>query len=172
MLPETGTTVNNCNAKRLEKARRLLEAGLVQYDDGCYIVGSESLPGWGHIVTPRNGTHPAACTCRDYLHRQAAKGERCAHLWAAYLAEVQLRETRARLRAELATPAPTEQPKPPKRYRRDVVVIIRRPRVVEDQRALGRRLARYEGEQSGLRRDVLCGTVADWPGADDHPAHP
>jgi hypothetical protein len=155
--------VNNCNDKRLEKARRLLAAGLVQHDDGCYIVGSESLPGWGHIVTPRNGSHPAACTCRDYLHRQAAKGARCAHLWAAYLAEVQIRETRARLRAELATPA--EQPKP-KRYRRDVVVIIRRPRVVEDQRALEQHLARYEGEQSGLRRDALCGTLADW---DAHP---
>jgi hypothetical protein len=160
--PNVTYVKGGCSSKRLEKARRLLAAGLVQYDDGCYIVGSESLPGWGHIVTPRNGSHPAACTCKDYLHRQAAKGQRCAHLWAAYLAEVQLRETRARLRAELATPAPTEHPKPPKRYRRDVVVIIRRPRVVEDQRVLGRHLARYEGEQSSLRREVLCGSLADW----------
>jgi hypothetical protein len=160
MLPDPAARVNNCNSSRLEKARRLLAAGLVQYDDGCYIVGSESLPGWGHIVTPRNGTHPAACTCKDYLHRVGPRGERCAHLWAAYLAEVQLRETRARLRAELATPAPTEQPKPPKRYRRDVTVIIRRPRVSEDQRALGQRLARYEGEQAQGRREALCGTLA------------
>jgi hypothetical protein len=152
---------------RVEKARRLLAAGLVQAEeDGSYLVGSEGLPGWWHIVTPRRGSAPAACTCRDYLHRQAPKGERCAHIWAAYLSEVQLRETRARLRAELAAqaPAPAEAPTPtpekPRRYRRDVRVIIRRPTLRADAARLEVVTRREERRQAGALRELRCGTLA------------
>jgi hypothetical protein len=168
-VAEPRPSVNNPADSRCIKARRLLAAGLVQVEeDGSYLVGSESLPGWWHIVTPRNGTHPAACTCRDYLHRQGPRGGRCAHLWAARFAEVQLRETQARTRAELGAqpPAPAESttpetPTPPKRYRRDVKVIIRRPTVRASQVRLEEATRREERRQAGALRQLRCGTRAD-----------
>jgi hypothetical protein len=163
---ETHTPEPAKNA-RAEKARRLLAAGLVQAEeDGSYLVGSEGLPGWWHIVTPRRGSAPAACTCRDYLHRQAPKGERCAHLWAAYLSEVQLRETRARLRAELAAQAPApaaEEPAPskPRRYRVLTRVRIHRPTIKAAAALLEVVTRREERRQAGALRELRCGTLAE-----------
>jgi hypothetical protein len=158
-------TPEPADTARIEKARRLLAAGLVQHqEDGSYHVGSESLPGWQHLVTPRRGTAPAACTCRDYLHRQRAQGGRCAHLWAARFAEEQLRETQARLRAELAAPAPAlEAPSKPRRYRVLTRVIIRRP-TLRAAAALLEVVTRREAQrQAALLRELRCGTRADDP---------
>lgn len=125
---------------RIEKARRLLAAGLVVLeDDGSYTVRSESDPATGYIVTPRTSDIPAQCSCPDFTHRQGPKGERCAHLYAARFHVQQLRARRQQTLAELA-----------------------RPTVREDAKALGARTREVERTQERLRRDALCGTRADW----------
>lgn len=120
---------------RIAKAYRLLAAGLVVLeDDGSYTVRSESDPSLGYIVTPRTADAPARCLCPDFEHRQSRRGERCAHLWAAFLHVKQLRARRA---AELA-----------------------RPTVREDSKALERRTREIQRDQARLRREALCGTLA------------
>lgn len=179
MRVKTNTTPDTClegHARsacyNLVEARRLLAAGLVvAEDDGSYTVRSESDLDYGYIVTPRNGSHPAACTCSDY-DRRRQEGARCVHLEAARLAEVQLRERQRQTAAELAAEEAAPKPPPQPKKRRGRGVKIRRPSIAQDQRALRQRLARFEGEQVQLRREALCGTVADdWPAAED-PAHP
>jgi hypothetical protein len=129
---------------RIEKAKRLLDAGLVVLeDDGSYTVRSESDSSRGYIVTPRTSDIPAQCTCPDFEHRQSRTGGRCAHLWAAFLHVKQLRARRQQTLAELA-----------------------RPTVREDAKALGARTREVERAQARLRREALCGTRADW---DAHP---
>jgi predicted nucleic acid-binding Zn finger protein len=146
--PETCLDAHkNVATPRFDKARRLLEAGLVVLeDDGSYTVRSESDSSRGYIVTPRTSDAPAQCSCPDFTHRQSKTGGRCAHLWAARLHVQQLRERRRLTLAELA-----------------------RPTVRAAAKALGACTRKIEQAQARLRRSALCGTVADWPGGAAHP---
>ena len=74
------------NNSRLQKAYRLLANNQVaRQENGAYVVMSESSPGY-YMVSPGQ---PALCTCPDYEHRSAREHSfRCAHIWAATIAEV------------------------------------------------------------------------------------
>jgi hypothetical protein len=159
MISNHPPSVNNPNAPRTAKARRLLAAGLVvAHEDGSYTVRSERDPAVGYIVLPRF----RRCSCPDYIHRRAQKGESCAHLLAAELHAEQLLALQRRTAEELAAEAPAAPvtPSKPARYIREVVVKIRRPRISQDAKALEARTRELAEEQARLRRIALCGTQA------------